>query len=282
MLGFAYMLNKTLMDPNFTATEVDKLDIAALAGSLIQFPDQGTQASISSATINKAITDSIKASEPQIKSELRGAIFSAYDYFLGRKYDFSIVLSLEPIKKSMKNNLLDALKKNPPAQVSNLPLTQQEQVFNQYIDQFAQDIPSSFMLDSSNLDSSTLSLLKTVRQYVGFYQLGWKLLIPLILILAVAIVLIENNLISILRNLGINFFIYGALGIVSDFLLKRFVSPSLSVPGLPPSLDAWLTQFMDDLFAPLNMFSIAVAALGAVLFITSFFFKKKEAAAEAA
>lgn len=283
MLGFAYMLNQTLMDPNFTAAEIDKLDIAALAGTLIQFPDQGTQAFISSATLNKAITESVKASETQIKNELRGAIFSAYDYFLGRKNDFSVVLSLESIKTSMKNNLWEALQKNPPAQVNGIPYNsippaQREQLFNQYFDQFAQNIPSSFTLDSSSLDPFTLDILKIVRQYVGFYQFGWKLLIPLILILAVAIILIEANLRSSLRSLGITLFIYGALGIVSDYLLKRFVSPSMTLPGVPASLDAWLTQFMDNVFAPLTVFSIAVASIGAVLFIVSFFIKKKETA----
>jgi hypothetical protein len=270
LFGFAYIMNQTIMDPNFTAAEVDKMDIAALASSFIQVPDSpDVKTYPSAATLNAAIKSSIKDAEPELKNELRTALYSTYDYFLGRNVSLNINISFEPVKSNLKTTLKASLLKSQPAM--------NDTAFNLYFDQFTKDIPPSFTLDTNKLDPTTLKTLRDVKQYIGYYDIGWKLTIPLIFILAIAIVLIENNLRASLRSLGINLFLFGAFGFVSDFALKHF-APSMTLPGLPAAVDVWLTQFMDKVLAPLNVFSIAVASIGAVLFIVSFVIKKAETA----
>jgi hypothetical protein len=274
-LGFAFMLNQTFMDPNFIAGEVDKMDIAAIASSFIQIPDSGNDVNtfIPTATMNSDITSSIKNAEPGLKSELRTALFNVYDYFLGRSYSLNISISLDSFKNNLKTSLKASLLKSPPSQIngipySSIPKATVETTFNSYFDEIARNIPSSLSLNSSAFD---------VKRGISYYQFWW-LTIPLILVLAVAIILLENNLRISLRNLGINLFIFGALGIAGDFLLKYFTGPSIVLPGLPAALQVWLGQFLDDVFAPLNTFSIAVAVIGVALFVSSFFIPKKEEA----
>ena len=264
-LGFAFMLNQTIMDPNFTAREVDKLDIAAIAGSFIQMSDSGNDvnAFIPGVTMSSAITASIKSAEPELKNELRTAIFNAYDYFLRRSDYLNISISLQSVKTNLKSTLWMELQKSPPSQIGGIPFNAipkatVENTFNSYFDQFAGNFPSSFVIDSSSFDATTTMTIQQVRQGIGYYQFWW-LTIPLILVLAVAIILIENNLRSSLRNLGINLFLFGAIGIASDYLLKYFTGPSMVIPGLPAALQVWFGQFLDDIFAPLTTFSIAVA-----------------------
>lgn len=260
-LAFAFMLNQTVMDPNFTAAEIDKVDIASLASSFYQVPNSAPN----SAALNSAITASIKAAEPELKTELRAALYSTYDYFFSRNVNLNLNISLEPVKNNLKTTLRASLP----------PMSDAE--FNQYFDQFTQNIPSSFTFDSSTSDASTIETLQEVRQSIAYYQYWW-LTIPLILVLAAAIILLENNLRSSLRDLGINLFIFGAIGIASDYLLNRYATPSTVIPGLPAALSNWLNGFINDVLAPLNTFSIAVAVIGAVLIIVSFIVPKKEAA----
>jgi len=284
-LGFAYMMNQTIMDPNFVNRQIDKLDIAAAVSSVISVPKTPSDAQtfIDSNTLNNSIAAAIKSSEPELKDELNKAILGAYDYFLGKSNYLTIDISLSSVKKNLKSTLWSNFQKSPPSQISGVPYSQippaqVEQVFNQYFDQFTQNIPSSFTLDTNKLNPATLKTIQDVKQYIGYYDIGWKLTIPLILVLAIAIVFLENNLRGSLRSLGINLFLFGALGVVSDFLLNRYATPSTVIPGLPAALSTWLNGFLNDVFAPLNVFSIAVASIGAVLFIVSFFIKKKETA----
>jgi hypothetical protein len=60
--------------------------------------------------------------------------------------------------------------------------------------------------------------------------------------------------------------------------LNRYVTPSAIVPGLPKALSDWLNGFINDINAPLNTFSIAVAVIGAVLIAVSFIVPKQEVA----
>lgn len=284
MFGFAYIMNQTIMDPNFTVNELNKLDISAAVSSVISVPQTPSDAQtfIDSKALNDSITAAIKSSEPELKDELDKAVRSAYDYFLGKSDYLTIDISLAGFKTNLKNTLRSSLQKSPPSQISGVPYSQippaqVEQVFSQYFDQFTQNIPPSFTLDTNKLDPQTVKTLQDVRRYIGYCDIGWKLTIPLIFIFAIAIILVESNLRASLRSLGINLFLFGALGIASDFALKRF-APSMTLPGLPAALEVWLLSFMDNVFAPLNVFSIAVASIGAALFVASFFIKKKETA----
>jgi len=47
---------------------------------------------------------------------------------------------------------------------------------------------------------------------------------------------------------------------------------------IPAAMQVWLGQFLDDIFAPLNTFSIAVTIIGVVLIVASFLVPKKETA----
>jgi len=273
-LGFAFMLNQTVMDPNFTAAEVDKMDMAAVASAIIQVPDSGNNANtfIPATTVNAAITSSIKAAEPELKSELRTALFSTYDYFLGRSDSLNISISLDSVKNNLNSTLWTYIQKSPPSQI---PSAQLQSYFNSYFDQSFGSLLSPIKIDSGKFDASTKNTTQQIKQYIAYYQFWW-VTIPLILVLAVAIILLENNLRHSLRDLGINLFLFGALGIVSDYLLNRYATPSTVIPGLPAAVSSWLNGFLNDVAAPLNTFSIAVAVIGVVLFVVSFFMPKKE------
>jgi hypothetical protein len=277
ILGLAFMLNQTVMDPNFTANEIDKMDMAAVAGAFVQIPDNSNDpnAFIPSSTVNAAINSSIKEAEPALKDELRVALFRTYDYFLGRTNSLNFSISLSPLRPSLKSTLWADLQKSPPTQINGLSRAQVESAFNAYFDQSFGPLFSPVDVDSANFNTQTNNTVWDIKQGIAYYQFWW-VTIPLILSLAVAIILLENNLRSSLRNLGFNLFVFGALGIAGDYLIKQLAGPSTLIPGLPAAAQLWLGQFIDDIFAPLNTFSIVVAIVGAVLIAWSFFVQDTE------
>ena len=189
--------------------------------------------------------------------------------------NFSI--SLEPVKTNLKDALSADLQKSPPAQVngipfSSIPSTTVQKTLNQYVDG---SLPPSIDVNSSTFNRDNLNTIQAIRQDIGYYQSYWLLLIPLIILLAIAIILLEHNVKESLRSIGINLLFFALFGLAIDVLLDRFVTPSYSIPGLPASLNTWVMNLMDDMMAPLNTFTIAVAIVGGFLFVASFFIKKK-------
>jgi hypothetical protein len=281
-LGFAYMMNETLMKPEFTNAEIDKMDIAGVFGDLITAPatSPGQQAFLDSATMNAALKTAIKNAEPELKNEIHTAVFNGYDYFQGRSNSLDISISLNPVQTSLKDVLWADFQKSPSAQVSSIPSSTVQDTFNKSFDQSIKNMPSSIDINSNTFSPDTQKEVQSIKQYIGYYQTYWKLLIPIIILLAVAIILLEHNVKESLRSIGINLLFYALFGLAIDVLLGRFVTPSYSIPGLPPSLNTWFMHLMDDMMAPLNTFTIAVAIFGAVLVIASFFVKKKTETAQ--
>jgi hypothetical protein len=92
------------------------------------------------------------------------------------------------------------------------------------------------------------------------------------------IVLINRNVKATTRSLGVNSLIYGVLEYAGIYAFNLIVGPQLMTAvsaGLPTAVQAWLPQMMADLLAPLQMFSIGLAAAGVVLIIVSFVYKPK-------
>ncbi len=52
-----------------------------------------------------AIDDTIADLEPWIKEQVSAGIYSSYDYLMGRSQSLSLVISMEPMKESLKDNL---------------------------------------------------------------------------------------------------------------------------------------------------------------------------------
>ena len=64
--------------------------------------------------------------------------------------------------------------------------------------------------------------LEQAREYVGWFQLGYKILIGFMVLLIAGIILIHRQVKGATRGLGITFLIYGAI-IYTDFSLKFFL-----------------------------------------------------------
>lgn len=283
LFGLAFALNSTLLKADFVAGEVDKLDVAGLAKDIIE---QQVQFPAEWQAVKPAIYTIIAAEEPWLKQQARAAINSGYDYFLSKSDHLRLSIPLEELKTRIKDKVKPVLKQfflqSLPAQLAGATQAQidqyYEQYFNQYWQQFDSQIPSNLDISESMLPPDTLRQLGEVRQYISYYQLGYKLLIAFMLLLVMGIVLINPHLKGATRELGTVLLSYGAFEYAGIFLAKYFLPGFLSAPaGIPPTLWTWLNGLINDVMSPLGVFSLGCVAGGVVLLVVSFVVKSPAA-----
>ncbi len=282
IFGIAFTLNSTLLNADFVVSEIDKIDMPAVTKELTdmlitpQLPQEMR-------FLKDAISGAVADFAPSLKEQLKAGINASYGYFLGKSQRLSLSISLEPLKTGLRDRMRQAFMQSIPPQLSGLPPAQVDQYFNQVYQQFSQQMPSSFTIDESSLGPQTMAQVRQVKQYLGYFQLGYWALIGFMALLITGIILINRNIRRITRELGVNFLIYGALGWVlgwgGNFLVNNYVPASLALPGISPALQSWLLQLMADIVAPQQVFGVVLVALGIILTIISFIYKPRPAAA---
>jgi hypothetical protein len=272
--GIAFMLNQTILNPDFVISQAERLDITSLAEDMLseQIPPEEEEFTA------EALSETIADLEPWLKEQAADAVNSLYDYLEGRSQSLSLVVSLEPVKESLRENLWQAFLQSPPPELAGLPPAELEQYFNEYYQQFSQEIPSTFELDETSIPPEVMATLGQAKQYVGYVNLGYTALIGLILLLILLIILVHREVRGSTRGIGINFLICGALSFIGDLLAKNAAGPLLVQADLPAYLQTWLPQLLGDTLAPLQMYSIGLMAAGVVLLIVSFAYKPRQPA----
>lgn len=270
IFGFIFMLNNTLLNPDFVIAELDRLDMSSLAGELFSL-----EAPQEIPYLNEVIDETIAELEPWMKEEMGTVIYSGYDYLMGRTQSLNLIISTEPVRETLRENLWEAFSASPPPELATLPQPMVEQYFNQfYQQQFGEVIPPTIEFTESSLPPDTLATLGQVRQTIGYLPLVYQGLIGFIVLLVLGIVLLNRQVKGATRQLGTIFVTYGAFEYAGVLAAKYFADKPLPMPGLPSSLQAWMPQFFYNLMAPLEMFSLGLLIGGVVLLIASFVYPR--------
>jgi len=271
VFGLALTLNYTILNPDFVISELDRLDISSLTKDWLnqQIPQDEPY-------IAEVVDNTITDLEPWIRDQTRTSIYSTYDYLLGKSESLSLIISLEPVKDSLKDNLREAILKSPPPELAGATPATVELYINeayQYIDEL---IPLRFEFNESSLGPEVLAQLEQARQYIGYFQLGYKLLIGFILLLILGIILINREVRGATRKLGIIFTTYGAFEYLGIFIIKNLAGTQLTKLDVPAQLQTLLPQLLSDFLAPLEIFSICIMVAGVALIIVSFVYKPRQ------
>lgn len=267
--GFAFMLNNTILNPDFVVSELEELDISALAREALsaQIPLEGE-------FITEILDDIIADYEPWIKEQLSTVTYASYDYLLGKSQSLNVTISLEPVKESLRDNLKKAILPTLPPEIAALPPAMIEQYFDELYGPISEQIPSTFEVNTSLLPSDITATLEQVRQGISYFQTGYPALIGFMVVLIIGIILINRQVRASTRSIGTTFLSYGVIEYAAIWATKYFASTQFVQMGIPLSLQAWMPQFLSDLLAPLEMFSLGILAGGAVLLIISFVYRR--------
>lgn len=289
-LDLALILKDTVLSRDFIVSIVDKLDISFLAGEYLKPQLTGNipaEMGYLGEYLDEYLDDVITELEPWLKEQVSTAADPIADYLLGERQSLSVVISLEPVKESLREKLWEAFQKSPPPELANLPQSELRQHFDEFFTEFTEAIPATFELDQSLLGTKIPAqiaealaeaeeALEEVRQYVGYFQLGYAALIALMVLLCLGIVLIHRQVRGATRGLGTTFLTYGAFGYAGIFVAKYFMRTQLTLSELPAPLPTWLPQFLNNLIAPLEMLSLGFLIGGIVLIVVSFVYKSRQ------
>jgi hypothetical protein len=136
IFSVAFLLHSTLLNPDFVASQVDKIDISALARDIAekqideQLPEE--------AEILKDVTfDILNQQEPWIKKQLDSVIYTGYDFLLSKNQQLEITISMVELKANLKDSLWQASQKYLQQKLAGLS---QDQI-KQYLQDIAGQIP---------------------------------------------------------------------------------------------------------------------------------------------
>ena len=165
VFGIAFTVHSTLLNPDFIAAEVDRVDVSALVSAVIE-ERVSAELPPEAQFLKTAIRDVVSDQEPWIKQQVNAAIYSAYDFLLGRSERLSIVISLEPLKAGLRDSLWQTFSDYLSSDLSTLPEYIIKPFFEQYYEEFAEQIPDGaevVLLDSrdSKYNRHMLTAIRT-------------------------------------------------------------------------------------------------------------------------
>ncbi len=271
VFGLAYMLDNTLLNPDFVADELNRLDVSSLAGEFINF-----EAPPEAPYMNEVIDETIVELEPWMKEQMNTIVYSFYDYLMGKAPSLKVTISTEPVRDTLRENLWEAFTASPPPELQGFPPAVKEQYFEQFYQQLAGNIPSTIELTEGSLPPDALATVEQVRQAMSYFQLVYFALIGFMALLVAGIVLISRQVKDITRRLGTPLLTYGAFEYVGVLVARHFADKPLGLPDIPLSLQTWMSQFLYDVVAPLETFSLGLLIGGIVLVVVSFVYKPRQ------
>ena len=270
IFGVAFLLNQTILNPGFVSSELDRLDVPLLAEELLreQIPEEDFPEEFGTALVN-----TITELEPWIQQQVSDGVYSSYDYLMGRSQSLSVVISLEPVKESLRDNLWQAFLQSLPAALVGASSAEIEQYFNDFYQGFSEQIPSTYEISEDSLGAEVLAQLEMVKQIISYFQVAYNLLIGLIVLLIAGIVLLNLQIRGATRKLGTIFLPEGILMLVGVFVAKYLAGTQIAQFDIPTYLQEWLPQLVSDFVAPLLMLGIGLLVVGVALLIVSFVYK---------
>jgi len=288
-LDLALTVRNTLLSSDFVASIVDELDIASLAEDFLreqlaeEIPEE-VEYLVES--LDESLDDILIELEPQIKAQMSAASDPIADYLLGVRQSLNVVISLEAIMESLEGILRETFLESPPADLAHLPPAELGRYFDEHFEEWSEVIPSTFELDENLLGIETPAdiaealveaeeVLEQAKEYIGYFQLGYKLLIGFIVLLIAGIILIDRRVRSFTRKLGTIFLSCGVPWLVATLVSRHFAGRWLAPFDIPSSIQEFLPAFVNDSLAPMLMLSIGLVVVGIVLIIVSVVYKRR-------
>jgi hypothetical protein len=284
-LDLALTLRNTILDTDFVVSIMDTLDMSSLIRESLKEQLSGEIPEEMIGYLDKPLDDTLDELEPWIKDQIGAAADPMLDYLFGQSQGFSVEISLEPVKESLRDNLRQAFLQSPPPELAIIPPAMLEEYFDQFYQEFAGQFPATLVINETLLGTEmpaqiaqiladAEAMLEEGRQYVSYFQLGYNVLIGFMLLLVLGIILINRQVKGSTRELGTIFLTYGAFEYAGILVAKYFVGGELARLPVPPQLQAWLPGLVSDLLAPLEMFSLGLLIGGVVLLIVSFVYPR--------
>ena len=261
-------------EPKFYENELEKLQVYGSAKNLIaEMMIQQLPAQLASIIPAGELEAEIKNAIPDswMKAQFKSLTQNTLAYLKGEKEALELEISLTEVKSSLQDFAQDYVAENIPPELAG--------AIN--VNQLLSPLPETFDLASM---LPNLQQLGQFRQIVQLFFLAINALIVGAIILFVLIILLAfRNLKSLLRWIAEPLIASGAVcislaytmpGIVNQMLSQQLASTGGLAYGAG-TISAFMADFANAIFSGAMAYGIAFLAVGIILFIVSFFVKKK-------
>ncbi|MBA7576426.1 hypothetical protein ES708_18267 [subsurface metagenome] len=163
IFGTAFLINQTVLNPNFVTSQLDKFDVSSLAEEIIS--EQEDEEAFSE-ELETALVDTIGDLGPAIREQLYTTLNETYDYLLGKREepDLKTTLGNTFFNSDFVSSMLDNL---------DLPLLLEES-FPAQTDQedFSEDFVDAIVNTVTELESDIKQKIAAASDPVFDYLLG--------------------------------------------------------------------------------------------------------------
>lgn len=240
VFGATFVMNRTVLNPDFVIAQIDRLDVSSLVEEVA-----GGQFPL----------EQIPADlEPWIREQTHTVVYAGYDYLLGKSERLSLVIDLEPVRESLEESV----------GVAGL-------------------IPPTIEINATMIrmmSPETMDALEWARRYIGYEQLAYRISMGAMIGIIVGLVFLHRRVKGAARSIGIPCLSCGIPAFVATLLAGGFATMLLAQLPPSPQLQGWLMQSINDLLAPLRMYSIGLMATGIALLVLSVVYKERRPPAE--
>jgi hypothetical protein len=137
VFGVSFLLNSTVLNPDFIVARVDKLDITTITRDIVD--EQISEDLPEEAEFLKSAAYAVIAErEPWLKEQFNNAIYTGYDFLLGKSDRLEIIIPLESLKTDFKESLWQTLGEFLKQNASQIP----EDLLIPYIEDYYQELIS--------------------------------------------------------------------------------------------------------------------------------------------
>ncbi len=229
IFGILFLLNQTILNPNFITSQLDKLDVAALVEEIIieQAPEEQPPGEFEAVLIN-----TITKLEAPVKEQLGAAISETYDYLLGRKEtpDLRATLGNTFFNSAFVASLMEEL---------DLPLLAEELINEQASEEeeFPEELRAALVNTITELEPLIKERVSAAADPIFDYLLGESQSIDLALTLRNTF-LSSDFVVSLVNELDIS-------SLASEFLSEQLLE------DIPEEME-FLVEHLDDAIAELE------------------------------
>jgi len=290
----ALTLRNTFLNSEFVTSLLDQLDIPSLVAKAdvsslaLDFLSRQSSEEVPEEItyLTGYIDEIIIELEPWLKEQAAAAAAPIFSYLLGESQSLNVSISMEPVKEALGGTLRADFLKSPPAELSGLSQAELGQYFDEHYGELAEELPLAYEIRASDLESARAEMtqalgeastaLEESREYVGYFQLGYNLLIVFMILLTAGIVLIYREVKGTALTLGIIYLTIGALELVGVLVARALIKQPLAQMEAPASLVEWTAQTASSSLTPLLELAIFLLVLGAALLAVYFVYRRRQ------
>jgi len=280
--GLAFVANRTVLNPDFVASRLERLDVISLSKDLLreQVPTEVISI-VSPQFIEELLDDVISDLEPWIRGQSGVVVHAGYDYLLGRSEELLVEIDLEPAKVILRDSLWQSFSESPPLGLDILSPAELEGLFDECYNDISQQVPSTLEVNEDMIDTISpeiMPLLVQVRRYIGYLQITYGVLIGAIAALVAGVIHLNRRGKRVTLWLGVPCLISGIFAYVSTFVIRRLAGLLIGQLSLPVQLQDWLPHFFIDSLALLEVYGIVLMAVGTALLIVFVIYRRRQPA----